>query len=92
MESKQLAKLFWDYQVTERELQDCLAKNDLNDPLTVSLYNRILLGTPSWYQVLRMLSSDQLRSALSPRVLSTIQSNAVQERFRFAAAILFGRI
>ncbi len=89
MNRNQLAQLFWEYQLTELELQDRLDRNDPNDPLTVSLYNRILLSTPNWYSILRMLSPEQLRTALSPRVLNTIHSKALQERFRFAFNRLF---
>jgi len=84
-----LQRLFWDYQLSEQELQDCLDKNDPTDPLTISLYNRILLNTPSWYSILRMLSPDQLKTALSPRVINTIHSKAIQERYRFASSRLF---
>ena len=89
MKGRQLTQLFWEYLLSEEELQDCLNKNDLNNPLTVSLYNRILLSTPNWYDVLRLLSPEQLRSALSEKVISTIHSKALQERFRFAASRLF---
>jgi hypothetical protein len=89
MKKSELTRLFWEYRLSEQELQACLDNNDLNDPLTVSLYNRILLSTPNWYDILRMLSSEQLKSALSPQVLSTIQSKAIQERFRFAYSRLF---
>jgi hypothetical protein len=89
MQRKQLTKYFWEYQLSEEELQECLSKNDLNDPLTVSLYKRILLSTPNWYDVLRLLTPSQLKNALSQKVLSTIQSAALQERFSFAASRLF---
>ncbi len=84
-----LSQLFWEYQLSEQELQDRLDKNDPNDPLTISLYNRILLSTPNWYSILRMLSPEQLRTALSPQVINTIHSQALQERYRFASSRLF---
>lgn len=89
MKTRKLTQLFWEYELSEQDLQDCLNKNDLNEPLTVSLYRRILLSTPSWYDVLRLLSPEQLRTALSERVISTIHSKALQERFRFAASRMF---
>ncbi len=89
MQGPKLARLFWEYNYSEQELQSRLQKNDPSDPLTVSLYSRILLSTPNWYDVLRMLSPEQLRTALSPHVLSTIRSKALQERFRFAGERLF---
>jgi hypothetical protein len=84
-----LTQYFWEYQLSEDELQECLEKNDLSNPLTVSLYKRLLLSTPNWYDVLRMLTPARLKNALSPKVLSTIQSPALQERFRFASSRLF---
>jgi len=84
-----LADLFWEYQVSEEELWDCLDKNDLDNPLTVSLYNRILLSTPNWYDVLNWLSTEQLKAALSDKVISSIHSRALQERFRFAFSRLY---
>ncbi len=89
MTEQNLTRLFWDYQLSEQELRDCLAKNDPNDSLTISLYNRILLSTPNWYDILRMLSPEQLRTALSEKVISTIHSKALQQRYRFAASRLF---
>lgn len=89
MKEPKLARLFWEYDFSEEELQTCLKKNDPSDPLTLSLYNRILLSTPNWYDILRMLSPEQLRTALSPRVLATIRTKALQERFRFAYERLF---
>lgn len=89
MERNDLKQLFWEYQLSEQVLQDCLDKNDPTDPLTVSLYNRILLSTPNWYSILRMLSPEQLKIALSPRVINTIHSKALQERYRFAFSRLF---
>lgn len=86
---RNLADLFWEYQLTEKKLQDCLKSNDLDDPLTVSLYNRLLLSTPNWYEVLNMLSPEQLKAALSEKVISTIHSPALQERFRFAYSRLY---
>jgi hypothetical protein len=89
MKTRNLTQLFWEYELSEQELQDCLNKNDPSEPLTVSLYRRILLSTPNWYDVLRLLSTEQLRTALSEKVISTIHSKALQERFRFAASRLF---
>lgn len=89
MDVPKLTQLFWEYQLSEQELQECLVKNDIDDPLTVSLYKRILLSTPNWYDVLRFLTPQQLRNALSQKVISTIQSAALQERFSFAASRLF---
>lgn len=89
MTEAKLTRLFWDYQLSETELRDCLARNDQDDPLTISLYNRILLSTPNWYDILRMLSTEQLKVALSERVISTIHSKALRERYRFAANRLF---
>lgn len=89
MERLKLKQLFWEYQLSEQDLQDCLDKNDPTDPLTVSLYNRILLSTPNWYSILRMLSMEQLKTALSPSVVNTIHSKAIQERYRFAFSRLF---
>lgn len=89
IKTRKLTQLFWEYELSEQELQDCLNKNDLSEPLTVSLYRRILLSTPDWYDVLGSLTPEQLRTALSEKVISTIHSKALQERFRFAASRLF---
>ncbi len=89
MERPKLARLFWDYDVSEQELQKRLEKNDPCDPLTVSLYNRILLSTPNWYDILRLLSQEQLKTALSNQVLSTIHSPALRKRYHFARGRLF---
>lgn len=89
MDTMRLTQLFWEYSLSEQELRDRLDRNDLNDPLTVSLYNRILLNTPNWYQVLRMLTPVQLRAALSTKVINTIHSHALRKRYSFASAILF---
>ncbi|MEF3693721.1 MAG: hypothetical protein V3576_00050 [Candidatus Cloacimonadota bacterium] len=86
---RKLTDLFWDYNHTEERLKTCLLKNDPKDPLTISLYNRILLSTPNWYDVIEMLSAEQLRIALSERVIKTIYSPSLRERFRFARTILF---
>ncbi len=89
MDSQILTKLFWEYRVSGQELQDRLDKNDPSDPLTVSIYNRLLLNTPNWYNLLKMLSKDQLRTALSPAVIKTIHSKALRERFSFVYQRLF---
>lgn len=89
MVSRSLTSLFWEYKISEQELQDCLDKNDLNDPITVSIYNRLLLSTPDWYSLLDMLSFEQLKAALSPTVIKTIHSKALRERYSFAASRLF---
>jgi len=89
MNGKKLTQLFWEYRLSEQELQACLDRNDPNDPLTISLYNRILLSTPNWYSILKMLSLEQLKTALSPKVINTIHSPALRERYRFAFSRLF---
>jgi len=89
MDTMRLTQLFWEYSLSEQELRDRLDRNDLNDPLTVSLYNRILLNTPDWYQVLSTLNPAQLKAALSNKVINTIPSQALRKRYGFASAILF---
>lgn len=89
MSGSDLTRLFWEYDVSEDELLRRLEENDLNDPLTVSLYKRILLSTSNWYDVMRMLSPEQLKAALSDQVISTIHSPALQKRYRFAYGRLF---
>jgi len=50
-----------------------------------------LLSTPNWYDVLGFLSTEQLRAALSEKVICTIHSKALQERFRFADIVCIAR-
>ncbi|MBM4404138.1 MAG: hypothetical protein FJ042_07145 [Candidatus Cloacimonetes bacterium] len=85
---RKLKDLFWEYRLSERKLQDRLAKNDLADPITVSLYSRLLLSTPDWYEIYELLTPEQLMAALSDQVIGTIHSKAMQERFRFAGSRL----
>ncbi len=85
-----LSGLFWEYEISETEMERLLAVNDLNEPLTVSLYNRILLSR-RWYDILRQLTPTQLQAALSERVLRTIYSRDMRRRYRFAAQRLLGQ-
>ena len=83
-----MKSLFWDMNITQSEIQILLDDNDLNNPLTTSLYVRIL-SSFSWYKILEQLNEKQLQSALSDKVINKIKSKCLQERFKYARSMLF---
>jgi len=85
-----LEHLFWDYQIPEVEIEELLQQNDLSNNLTVSLYNRIL-SSYRWYDILKLLTPAQLENALSERVINTIFSKHLRERYSYAARKMLKR-
>ena len=83
-----MKNLFWDMNISQSEIQVLLDYNDLNNPLTTSLYVRIL-SSFNWYEILEQLNEKQLHSALSDEVINKIKSKCLRERFRYARNILF---
>jgi hypothetical protein len=80
--------LFWDMKLSQSEIQVLLDQNDLKNPLTASLYARIL-SSVAWYKILEQLSEKQLHSALSDEVIRRIKSKSLKDRFRYARNMLF---
>ena len=85
---KVMKNLFWDMKLSQSEIQILMDQNDLKNPLTASLYARIL-SSVSWYKILEQLSEKQLHSALSDEVIRRIKSKCLRDRFRYARNMLF---
>lgn len=83
-----MKNLFWDMKLSQSEIQILLDQNDINNPLTASLYARIL-SSVAWYKILEQLSEKQLHSALSDEVIRRIKSKSLKDRFRYARNMLF---
>ena len=83
-----MKNLFWDLKLSQSEIQDLLEKNNTQNPLTASLYVRIL-SSVAWYNILEQLNEKQLRFALSDEVIRRIKSKSLQDRFRYARKMLF---
>ncbi len=83
-----MKNLFWDMNISQSEIQILLDDNDLDNPLTTSLYARIL-SSFNWYKILEQLNEKQLHSALSDEVIKKIKSKCLQERFKYARSMLF---
>ena len=67
-----MKNLFWDMNKSQSEIQLLLDDNDLNNPLTTSLYARIL-SSFSWYKILEQLNEKLLHSSLSDEVINKIK-------------------
>ena len=83
-----MKNLFWDLKLSQSEIQILLDRNEVNNPLTASLYVRIL-SSVAWYKILDQLSEKQLQSALSDEVIGRIKSKSLKDRFRYARKMLF---
>lgn len=83
-----MKNLFWDMKLSQSEIQVLLDKNNISDPLTASLFARILTSV-AWYKILEQLNQKQLHSALSEEVIRRIKSRCLQDRFRYARNMLF---
>jgi len=83
-----MKNLFWDMNLSQSEIQIILDQNNMSNPLTASLYARIL-SSFNWYKILEQLNQKQLYSALSDKVIQKIKSKCLQERFRYARNMLF---
>ncbi len=83
-----LSSLFWDMQISEAEIKDLLAANDIKLSFTASLYSRILTSF-KWYDILELLSEEQLKNALSDRVIRSLPSRHLRELYKYAASRLF---
>ena len=83
-----MKNLFWDMNLSQSEIQIILDQNNMGNPLTASLYARIL-SSVAWYKILEQLNQKQLHSALSDEVIQKIKSKCLQERFIYARNMLF---
>jgi hypothetical protein len=83
-----MKNLFWDMKLSQSEIQDLLEQNNIQNPLTASLYARIL-SSVAWYKILEQLNKKQLHSALSDEVIMRIKSKSLKDRFRYARKMLF---
>ena len=83
-----MKNLFWDMNLSQSEIQIILDQNNMGNPLTASLYARIL-SSVAWYKILEQLNQKQLYSALSDEVIQKIKSKCLQERFIYARNMLF---
>ena len=70
--------------ITDSEIESLLQENNISNPMTVSLYQRILTSY-KWYDILEMLTDSQLSNALSPSVIKRIYSKDLQSLYRYAA-------
>jgi len=71
-----MKNLFWDMNLSQSEIQIILDQNNMSNPLTASLYARIL-SSFNWYKILEQLNQKQLYSALSDEVIQKIKSKCL---------------
>lgn len=85
-----LKRLFWDYDFSEKELEDLLRGNTLRvgHLEKTGLYARMLSSLP-WYDILDLVENNHLKELLSDAVIARIHSNDLKNKYAVAKRILF---
>ncbi len=82
-----IKRIQWDSNLTADEIEGLILKNDLSDPLTRSIYVKLLMSY-SWYELIRSFPPDQILDFLSDSVIKQIKSKALRERYQNARRLL----
>jgi len=84
-----LKNYFWDYSFTEEELQDLLSgkENSIVHLKIEDLYVRILKSA-RWYDAIEIIGKENIKNALSEKVIKKIYPNSLRHKFEIAGRIL----
>jgi len=77
--------LFWDYDITEGTLNEIL-RGELQEAKGITrskIYSR-LLESYSWYQILKIIDSNQIAAILSDDIIEKIWNKPLQKRYQYA--------
>lgn len=82
-----LQRVWNEYTLPKSQLEDLLTQTGVSESKANLL--RAILKSCSWYQLIAILSKDELRVALSDDVISKLWPKSLQKRFKYAASLLF---
>ena len=85
-----LKKIFWDYEFSEKELQDLLQGKILRAGHLdkAGLYSR-MLSSLNWYAILDLVGNDHLDDLLSDNVIGRLHSKDLKKKYAIAKRVLF---
>ncbi len=81
-----LSRLFWDYSFTTSEVEQMIS-NPSSGQEQEKVFLRLLTSC-NWYTLLQILTAEELKQALSDRVLNKIHIGTLREKYIYARQFL----
>ena len=81
-------RIMWDYTYTPQEVEAIVQSVGLGKE-KIMIYRKILMSE-RWYNIIKILSSEELKEALQEEVLKTIWIESLRKLYRNARRILYG--
>jgi hypothetical protein len=82
-----LKRINWDSTYTVKDYERILAGKNFNDKKFI--YHK-LLKSARWYNLLQILSKQELQEMLSPEILDRFHIASMKDNYRYARKVLFG--
>ena len=85
-----LVPLGWDTNLTTCEMEDLFykKKTEIRGVTTENIYVK-LLGSYSWYTLLKIAGYEKLRSLLTDQIISKLKSKTLQQKYFYARSVLY---
>jgi hypothetical protein len=85
-----LKPLSWDVNLTEEELEELFSgKTSVIHGVTQSNLYVKLLGSYSWYTLLKIAGKEKLREILTDEIITKLKSKTLQQKYLYARTVLF---
>ena len=81
-------RIMWDYTYTPEQIENIIENEGLGKE-KIMMYRKILMSE-RWYDILEILSRQELREALKEEIITTIWIQSLRANYRHARRILFG--
>ena len=81
-------RILWDYNYTPEDVENAL-NGKTSEEEAQRFYLKLLLST-NWYTLLKILSENELKQALSPEILNKIHIPTLRAKYKYAEQVLFG--
>ncbi len=85
-----LKPLAWDVNLTPEELEELFSgkKKIIRGVTAQNIYVK-LLGSYSWYTLLKIAGKEKLREILTDEIITRLKSKTLQQKYFYARALLF---
>lgn len=85
---KLLKRVLWDYELTDRELEDALKGKPGNNSLDANKLKARLLNSYNWYTLVNELGLDTAKALLKPGIIRYLYPRSLQAKYTYAARLL----
>ncbi len=80
-------KIIWDYTYTPEQVETIIQNEGMANE-KIMMYRKILMSE-RWYNIMKILTNEELREALSNDVIKTIWVKSLKTKYYHAQQILF---